>query len=140
MASSWLPCYFQPIALVLFFHISTCCNAAPHSSNSSLNGQSLYLPLRVPQRLTGRVISPDQILEAGADPSHLDSRGISQDPSCPNGFLCVLQACPSGVECQPGDNCVNFEGTIACSPSALQWCALNPSTFQAVGCNGGICW
>jgi hypothetical protein len=140
MASSWLRCYVQPIALVFFVYLSVCCNAASYSSNSSFHGDSLYLPSRVPQTLAGRTIIPDQMLEAAADPSLLVSRGISQDPSCPAGFLCLLEACPSDVVCQPGDTCINFEGTIACSSSSLQWCALNPSTFEAVGCNNGQCW
>jgi hypothetical protein len=70
-------------------------------------------------------------------------RAASQDPSCPPGFLCDQQECPAGVLCPDGESCVNFEGTIACAPKAPQWCALNPSNLQGVGCaagEDGICW
>lgn len=70
-------------------------------------------------------------------------RSTSQDPSCPEGFLCVQQTCPAGVICAAGESCVDFEGTLACAPSAPQWCALDPTTFEGVGCQAGIdgiCW
>jgi hypothetical protein len=70
-------------------------------------------------------------------------RSNSQDPSCPPGFLCVQQTCPSGVVCAAGETCVDFEGTLACAPAAPQWCALNPSTLEGVGCMAGmdgVCW
>jgi hypothetical protein len=71
----------------------------------------------------------------------LSSRATSLDPSCPPGFLCDQTTCPSNVECPSGDACFNFEGTIACATPSLQWCALNPTTFEAVGCAAnGVCW
>jgi hypothetical protein len=74
------------------------------------------------------------------NPSALSTRFTSQDPSCPEGFLCDQQECPADVICPAGQVCVNFEGTIACGPSDLQWCALNPTTFEGVGCEDGTCW
>jgi hypothetical protein len=72
------------------------------------------------------------------------SRATSRDPSCPSDFLCDQDSsCPSGVVCPDGQSCVNFEGTIACAPRAPKWCALNPTTFEGVGCAAdvdGICW
>lgn len=66
-------------------------------------------------------------------------RGISKDPSCPDGWLCQQQSC-GNVACPTGEVCINFEGTYACAPTGLQWCALNPNTLQAVECQDGICW
>jgi hypothetical protein len=68
-------------------------------------------------------------------------RSTSQDASCPTGFLCIQDTCPGGVVCPPGLDCINFEGTSACVPQGTTWCALNPDSYEAVGCvNGGTCW
>ncbi|KAL1849441.1 hypothetical protein VTK73DRAFT_9873 [Phialemonium thermophilum] len=68
------------------------------------------------------------------------ARSVSEDPSCPPGFLCVRDACPSGVVCPTGEECVNFEGTLACAPPGRTWCALHPGSLEAVGCSpGGVC-
>ncbi|EHK19941.1 uncharacterized protein TRIVIDRAFT_203489 [Trichoderma virens Gv29-8] len=71
--------------------------------------------------------------------AHGLSRRASQDPSCPSGFLCIQTACPNNVICPVGYGCVNFEGTLACATTGLKFCSLNPTTFEAVGCNGGSC-
>ncbi|RAH81716.1 hypothetical protein BO86DRAFT_399552 [Aspergillus japonicus CBS 114.51] len=63
----------------------------------------------------------------------------SADPSCPDGFLCQQSDCPSDVVCPSGETCINFEGNYACAPPGLQWCALNPTTLQGVGCDSGLC-
>lgn len=141
MAKSLQPCYVRLTALILFVCLPFWCDAAPYSTfNSSLDGGALYLPRQVAKQATGRIMFPDQMSEAAIEPFHIFPRGISQDPSCPAGFLCDLEACPASVECQPGDSCFNFEGTIVCGSPALQWCAFNPSTFEAVGCTSGQCW
>lgn len=140
MIKPWLKCRLALTALLLIVCLSVCCNAAPLHSNSTLSRPSLYLPIRDPHTLTGRATIPDRMYEVVADSSRLFARSTSQDPSCPNGFLCVLEDCPVGLKCQPGDSCVNFEGTSACVTSSLQLCAINPTTFEAVGCNGGQCW
>ena len=67
-------------------------------------------------------------------------RATSQDPSCPTGFLCEQEPCPSSAVCPSGEMCLNFEGTLACVPQDSSWCALNPDSFQGVGCWNGICW
>jgi hypothetical protein len=72
--------------------------------------------------------------------SSLSSRSTSQDPSCPQGFLCIQEACPISVICGPGETCINFEGTLACVQPGLEWCAINPSTFEGVGCASALCW
>lgn len=69
----------------------------------------------------------------------LNRRGISADPSCPDGFLCNELDCPSGINCPVGSHCVNFEGAITCAPDELGICALNPTTYEAVG-GVGQCW
>ncbi|CRK24670.1 hypothetical protein BN1723_003196, partial [Verticillium longisporum] len=47
--------------------------------------------------------------------------------------------CGGNVVC-PGDRtCVDFEGTVGCAVPGLSWCALNPITFEAAGCDGGVC-
>ncbi|KAG4439039.1 hypothetical protein IFR05_005467 [Cadophora sp. M221] len=67
-------------------------------------------------------------------------RSTSQDPSCPSGFLCEQTACPANVVCPSGERCVNFEGTLGCVPNAgLSFCAINPESRLAVGCNQGVC-
>ncbi|RAK74413.1 uncharacterized protein BO72DRAFT_515847 [Aspergillus fijiensis CBS 313.89] len=63
----------------------------------------------------------------------------SADPSCPDGFFCQQSDCPSDVVCPSGETCINFEGNYACAPPGLQWCALNPTTLQGVGCDSGLC-
>jgi hypothetical protein len=68
------------------------------------------------------------------------ARRASADPSCPSGFLCNQQSCPSGTICPNGETCISFEGTLACVPTGTSWCALNPTTFEGVGCAGGTCW
>src|SRR4051812_41529498 len=71
---------------------------------------------------------------------NLDRRA-SADPSCPSGFLCNQQSCPSGTICPGGETCISFEGTLACAPAGTSWCALNPTSFEGVGCIGeGTCW
>jgi hypothetical protein len=45
----------------------------------------------------------------------------------------------SNLECPGSDICVEFGGTAACAPNDHDWCALNPDTFEAVGCKGGTC-
>jgi hypothetical protein len=67
-------------------------------------------------------------------------RSTSSDASCPAGWLCEQQGCPANVRCPDGETCVNFEGTPVCAPSGTSWCALNPSTLQAVECVNGLCW
>ncbi len=43
--------------------------------------------------------------------------------------------------CLPGgEACINFEGTIGCVPDASSWCAINPITYEGVGCWNGTCW
>ena len=65
----------------------------------------------------------------------------SRDPACPDGYLCGQDSCSSNVKCPEGTVCINLEGSAACAPPGLQWCALNPSTFEAVGCSvNNICW
>jgi len=65
----------------------------------------------------------------------------SRDPACPEGYLCGHDSCSSNIECPGGTVCINLEGTAACAPPGLQWCALNPSTFEAVGCSvNNKCW
>jgi len=117
----------------LFIFSISCCSATNISSYSNVPG--LLLP-RV-ANLRG-----NPTLSDGSDGSlaQIFGRGISQDPSCPNGFLCVQQACPADIFCPAGQTCINFEGTIACGIPGLDICALNPSTLEAVGCNGGTCW
>ncbi|KAF3920067.1 hypothetical protein AA313_de0200233 [Arthrobotrys entomopaga] len=66
-------------------------------------------------------------------------RATSQDPSCPVGWLCVKQSCPGEVVCASGESCINFEGVIACAPTGSSWCAINPTTYQGVGCASGNC-
>ncbi|KAK0609404.1 hypothetical protein B0T14DRAFT_596023 [Immersiella caudata] len=70
---------------------------------------------------------------------HNLKRGISSDPSCPDNFLCVEEACVGSVVCPAGYRCINFEGNNACAPIRSQFCALNPTTLVGVGCWGGIC-
>ncbi|KAH8812652.1 hypothetical protein F5884DRAFT_314506 [Xylogone sp. PMI_703] len=93
----------------------------------------------VPQVLNTNLTIVGQV--AGQNPSYsrIGRRGISQDPSCPDGFLCVQQSCPSDVTCPSGTSCYNFEGTVTCGWPGLDYCALNPNTLEAVGCNGGQC-
>jgi hypothetical protein len=67
-------------------------------------------------------------------------RATSADPSCPAGYLCNQEPCPSSAICPTGEMCVNFEGTLACVPQGSSWCAVNPDSFQGVGCWNGICW
>jgi len=67
-------------------------------------------------------------------------RTTSNDASCPAGWLCEQQSCPGNVFCPTSQVCVDFEGTPTCAPSGTSWCALNPSTLQAVKCGNGICW
>jgi hypothetical protein len=65
----------------------------------------------------------------------------SSDPSCPEGYLCVLDDCPIDLRCSEGNHCVNFEGTLRCLPDSGTWCALdlaNGVMFGGVG--QGICW
>ncbi|KAL2802194.1 hypothetical protein BJX63DRAFT_441347 [Aspergillus granulosus] len=73
-------------------------------------------------------------------PDHVRRATNSEDPSCPDGFFCKQSSCPEGVVCPSGETCINFEGNFACAPPGLQWCALNPTTLQGVGCDSGLCW
>ncbi|KAL4861372.1 hypothetical protein BDV12DRAFT_204075, partial [Aspergillus spectabilis] len=60
----------------------------------------------------------------------------SSDPSCPEGYLCVQDDCPSGHECDEGKKCVNAEGTLACLPDDATWCAQNIETGWFFGGSG----
>lgn len=69
-------------------------------------------------------------------------RAPSRDPSCPEGFLCEVGSCAAAVAVAcpgPVQTCFDFEGIPACGSAWLQWCALNPDTFEGVGCAGGVC-
>lgn len=78
------------------------------------------------------------ILPNVAYKQELTTRGTSKD-SCPNGWLCQQQQCDA--PCPAGEVCVTFDGTKACAPPNKKWCALNPSTLQAVECEvNGVCW
>ncbi|KAK3308376.1 uncharacterized protein B0T15DRAFT_106596 [Chaetomium strumarium] len=83
----------------------------------------------IPARLSRPIFAPDTL-----------KRATSQDPSCPDGFLCLQQPCPSSAICAAGEMCLNFEGTLACVPQGASFCALNPSSFEGVGCWNGMCW
>lgn len=83
----------------------------------------------IPSRLSRPIYAPETL-----------KRATSQDPSCPAGFLCVQQPCPSSAICASGEMCLNFEGTLACVPQGSSWCALNPSSYEGVGCWDGMCW
>ncbi|PYI31449.1 hypothetical protein BP00DRAFT_474956 [Aspergillus indologenus CBS 114.80] len=72
-------------------------------------------------------------------PKNVRRATSSADPSCPVGFFCQQSDCPSDVVCPSGETCINFEGNYACAPPGLQWCALNPTTLQGVGCDSGLC-
>jgi hypothetical protein len=114
-----MPRTIAPIAIILlllFLHVGHV-TAAP----------SL---LKRPRYVSGKSLNQGAVV----------GRATSQDPSCPNGFLCVQQACPSGVICGFDETCIDFEGTIACAPNGLTFCALNPATFEGVGCTSGTCW
>jgi hypothetical protein len=91
-----------------------------------------------PGRTLGRPMGYD-----GQPAPQLEKRASSSDSSCPQGFLCEAdrRTCASGIQCPTDEVCVNFGGTPACAPSGTQldWCALNPDTFEAVGCDGGTC-
>jgi hypothetical protein len=139
MALSWLNCHTWPIVYIFVVCLPIYCHAAPYSYNSSSHAFP-GMPVQAPQAGLGRsVIIPDQMINVGDDVSRIFRRD-SEDPSCPDGFLCVQQACPAEIICEAGESCFNFEGTIACGDPGLQWCAFNPSTLEAVGCNGGQCW
>jgi hypothetical protein len=134
---SWLRSAPQ-IAIVLTLCLSLLCDASPRRWERSLqllppNHTNLTTPPAVFSSNLGIVVD---------NTSTLFRRAESQDPSCPVGFLCVEEACPADVFCASGETCVNFEGTIACVQTGTQWCALNPSTFEGVGCisSGGLCW
>ncbi|KAM7190958.1 hypothetical protein V8F33_009191 [Rhypophila sp. PSN 637] len=88
----------------------------------------LNLVTAVPTRLSRPLFAPPTL-----------KRATSSDPSCPRGFLCNQEACPGSTICPSGDMCLNFEGTLACVPQGSSWCALNPDTFEGVGCWNGIC-
>jgi hypothetical protein len=77
---------------------------------------------------------------ASSDALQVLKRSTSQDASCPSSFLCVAEQCPANVICPDGQSCINFEGNLACAPSGTNFCALNPTSFEAVRCDGGICW
>ncbi|KAJ0417535.1 hypothetical protein BJY00DRAFT_303404 [Aspergillus carlsbadensis] len=72
-------------------------------------------------------------------PKNLPRAALSSDPSCPDGYFCQQESCPGDVECPSGEECLNFEGHFACAPQGLKWCALNPSSLEAVGCGSGSC-
>ncbi|RFU32891.1 hypothetical protein B7463_g3468, partial [Scytalidium lignicola] len=120
-----------PLFNLLIFSIS-CCYAANVSSHSDLPG--LLLPRGVNSRG-----NPFLIDGLDGSLSQVFGRATSQDPSCPDGFLCVQQACPDDIICPAGQTCLNFEGTVACGVPGLEICALNPSSFEAVGCSDGMC-
>ncbi|KAK3902245.1 hypothetical protein C8A05DRAFT_15670 [Staphylotrichum tortipilum] len=82
----------------------------------------------IPDRLSRPIFAPSTV-----------KRATSEDPSCPAGYLCDQEPCPSSAICPSGEMCVNFEGTLACVPQRSSWCALNPDSFQGVGCWDGIC-
>jgi hypothetical protein len=113
-----MPRTLAPIAIILLFFLHV--------------GQVTAVPalLTRPRYASGE--SPNQDVVVG--------RATSQDPSCPNGFLCVQQTCPPGVICGSDETCIDFEGTIACAPKGLTFCALNPATFEGLGCTSGTCW
>ncbi|KAH8797625.1 hypothetical protein F5884DRAFT_253858 [Xylogone sp. PMI_703] len=115
-----------PLLNLLIFSIS-CCYAANFSSHAAV--LDLPLPRGDPASFDGFSDNRPRIF----------GRASSQDPSCPDGFMCVQQACPDHIICPEGESCFNFEGTVACGDPGLQFCALNPSTFEAVACNGGTC-
>ncbi|KAL5334298.1 hypothetical protein BJX70DRAFT_405543 [Aspergillus crustosus] len=69
-------------------------------------------------------------------PQNFPRAETSSDPSCPDGFFCEQQSCPRDVVCPGDEECVNFEGHFACAPRGLKWCALNPTSLEAVGCSG----
>jgi hypothetical protein len=72
---------------------------------------------------------------------HIIPRAASQDPSCPDGFLCVQELCSGDIICGEDEICVGFEGSMFCASPSFQWCAVNPTTFEGVGCNtDGVCW
>jgi hypothetical protein len=73
-------------------------------------------------------------------PKNIRRAATSSDPSCPDGFFCQQQSCPDDVKCPNGEDCLNFEGNFACAPPGLKWCALNPTSLEAVGCGSGSCW
>ncbi|CEJ82138.1 hypothetical protein VHEMI02223 [[Torrubiella] hemipterigena] len=76
--------------------------------------------------------------QALANTASLSSRGISKDPSCPDGWFCEQKGCD--LTCAAGDVCVSFEGTASCAPAGKKWCSFNPNTFEAVQCGtDGVC-
>lgn len=137
MSVPWSTGYTVWVCCLLLSSFFTHTDAIPIdiSESSSLHVLS-YNPACSP-RLTN---VSDSLRGSEFDVARLLPRTTSQDPSCPAGYLCILEACPANVNCAAGETCLNFEGTIACSSASLDWCALNPSTFEAVGCNGGQCW
>ncbi|KAL4877591.1 hypothetical protein BJY04DRAFT_230551 [Aspergillus karnatakaensis] len=72
-------------------------------------------------------------------PNNVRRATTSEDPSCPDGFFCKQSNCPDDVKCPSGEVCINFEGNFACAPPGLNWCALNPTSLEAVGCESGLC-
>lgn len=69
-------------------------------------------------------------------------RVTSADPSCPPGWLCNSQTCPSTISCPDGYYCIDFEGSAFCAPnlgSQGSYCSLDPDTLQGVAC-AGDCW
>ncbi|PNH29669.1 hypothetical protein VD0002_g420 [Verticillium dahliae] len=98
----------------------------------------MVLRLLNPSMLHGIALGITRPLNASVSYSDL-SRRASRDPSCPDGFLCSQTTCGGNVVC-PGDRtCVDFEGTVGCAVPGLSWCAPNPITFEAVGCDGSVC-
>ncbi len=121
--------------LLVFSHY---CTAVSHAQNSSASAPVL---IGGPADPLAHWSENYIIGKSGNGMSELLRRATSQDPSCPDGFLCIQEACPSGVICPSGMGCFNFEGTIACGFKNQQVCSLNPMTLEAVGCeNDRICW
>lgn len=94
-----------------------------------LSSLSVGTAHHIPSRLSRPLYAPATL-----------KRATSQDPSCPAGFLCVQEPCPGSAICPSGEMCLNFEGTLACVPLGSSFCALNPDSFEGVGCWNGMCW
>ncbi|KAG7106925.1 hypothetical protein HYQ44_020371 [Verticillium longisporum] len=89
----------------------------------------MILRLLNPSMLHGIAVLLIHAPAALALPSQLGiTRPLNASTTCGGDAVC------------PGDRtCVDFEGTVGCAVPGLSWCALNPITFEAVGCDGGVC-
>lgn len=87
-----------------------------------------------PQRRSNNPFLPPNFLYFWFEKKHLTGPIVSIRISMQSGSMSSqLNLCWRGKLRQ-------FGGAFACSPDGVLFCALNPSTFKAVGCNQGVGW